>query len=172
MKQELRKQMRALAGSAATDSSHARAALAEWLDHHPERRTIAVFSALPGEVDLSELTAGRPDRRWVYPKVRGEELSLHAIRDPEAELVPGAFGIREPRPDLTSIPLEMIDAFLCPGLAFDRRGGRLGRGKGFYDRLLENARTDALKIGVCFPWQIVDDTFAEPHDIAMDAVLF
>lgn len=163
--------MRALARTADPDSGRARAALAHWLEEHPQLRTIAVFSALPGEVDLSGLCAARTDLRWVYPKVSGDDLSFHHVRDADRELVAGAFGIREPRPDLTAVAVETIDAFLCPGLAFDKRGGRLGRGKGFYDRLLANARTDALKVGVCFPWQIVDDTFAEPHDIAMDAVV-
>lgn len=164
--------MRALAGTAHADPSQVCAALEAWLNEHPERQSIAVFSALPGEVDLSALTAARTDRHWLYPKVNGDSMSFHPIRDPNHELVTGAFGIREPRPDLTCVPPQTIDAFFCPGLAFDARGGRLGRGKGFYDRLLENARPDALRIGVCFPWQIVEDTFAEAHDIAMDAVVF
>ena len=83
----------------------------------------------------------------------------------------GAFGVREPSPDMPVIPLDQIDAFLCPGLAFDPRGGRLGRGRGFYDRMLAGARPDALRIGVCFPWQIVPDVFPEAHDVFMDGIL-
>lgn len=163
--------MHALAEESPRDSAAVCTHLDHWLAEHPTLQNIAVFAALPGEVDLTEWVTARPTIRWVFPKVRGKHLTFHQIHDPENDLVTGAFGIREPRPDLTEVAVETIDAFFCPGLAFDPRGGRLGRGKGFYDRLLAKARPDALKIGVCFPWQIVDDTFAEPHDIAMDAVV-
>jgi len=153
------------------DSHQPAAALGRWLSDHPVPRTIAVFSALPDEVDLSEIIARNADRRWVYPRVTGDHLTFHAVVTPEADLVIGAFGIREPSPTLAEIPIREIDAFLCPSIAFDPRGGRLGRGRGFYDRILAAARPDALKIGVCFPCQIVPDTFPEPHDIPMDAVI-
>jgi len=93
------------------------------------------------------------------------------VENPDAQLMPGAFGVREPSPDLPVIPVKRIDAFLCPGLAFDPHGARLGRGRGFYDRMLSKARPGALKIGVCFPWQIVPDVFPEAHDVIMDEVL-
>lgn len=163
--------MRALAKEAPTDSGEVCASLGRWLEAHPALRTLAVFAALPGEVDLAEWVAARPDLRWVYPKVTGSHLTFHEVAHPAKHLVPGSFGIPEPHHDLRDVPVESIDAFLCPGLAFDARGGRLGRGKGFYDRLLAKARPDALKVGVCFPWQIVDDTFPEPHDVMMDAVI-
>jgi len=164
--------MRSLANASSQDSAAVCARLDRWLTEHPTLRTIAVFAALPGEVDLTDWISARPGIRWVFPKVIGNHLTFHPIRDPGNDLVSGAFGIREPHPDLTEVPVESIDAFLCPGLAFDNHGGRLGRGKGFYDRLLASARPDALKVGVCFPWQVVDDTFAEPHDFAMDALVF
>ena len=147
------------------------AAVGCWLDAHPGLRTIAVFSALPGEVDLTEATARHNDRRWVYPRIAGDDLIFQVVIDPDADLSPGTMGILEPSPHLPQVRIAEIDAFLCPGLAFDTRGGRLGRGRGFYDRMLAGARQDALKMGVCFPQQIVPDTFAQAHDIAMDGVL-
>lgn len=153
------------------DSLPVRRALHDWLSEHPEPRTIAVFAALPGEPDLADLIAAHPERRWVYPRVDGSDLVFHQVKHPASELVPGAFRILEPSPALATVPLREIDAFLCPGLAFDPHGGRLGRGKGFYDRMLASARADALKIGVCFPCQIVPDTYPESHDIRMDAVV-
>jgi len=96
---------------------------------------------------------------------------FHAVKNPDLELVPGAFGILEPSPTLPVVDLAKIDVFLCPGLAFDSHGGRLGRGRGYYDRLLARARPDAYKIGVCFPHQLVPETFTEPHDIHMDLVI-
>jgi 5-formyltetrahydrofolate cyclo-ligase len=130
-----------------------------------------VFHALPGEVDLTEITLRHGGRRWAYPRIAGDDLVFHVVEDPASDLTPGTMGIFEPLADLPQVAIDEIDAFLCPGLAFDKRGGRLGRGKGFYDRMLARARPDALKIGVCFPEQLVPDAFAEAHDIAMDGVL-
>lgn len=153
------------------DSRAVGAALDRWLVGHPELRTIAVFAALPGEVDLTELIARHPECRWAYPRVVGATLVFHGVRDPAADLTSGAFGIREPAPTMAVIPLAEIDAFLCPGLAFDAQGGRLGRGRGFYDRVLAGARPAALKVGVCFARQIVATTFPEAHDVPMDVVI-
>lgn len=136
----------------------------------PDLKTISAFAALPGEVDLSELIRISPERCWVFPRVCGEELKFHVVGNPDSDLVKGTMGIQEPLEHLQSVPITKIDAFLCPGLAFDHSGGRLGRGRGFYDRVLSRARPDALKIGVCFPHQIVLDAFMEPHDVRMDMI--
>jgi 5-formyltetrahydrofolate cyclo-ligase len=148
-------------------SDKACAALETWLLAHPALHTVAVYSPLPGEVDLSAILLLRADTRWVYPKVRGTDLTFHSGLD----FVYGAFGILEPAAGSPEVALADIDAFICPGLAFDPRGGRLGRGRGFYDRMLAKARPDALKLGVCFEIQWVTDTFPEPHDVLMDHVI-
>lgn len=148
-------------------------ALHLWLADRPHLKTIAVFSPLPGEIDLSDFIARHPEIRWAYPRVIDDHfLEFHEVRNPAVDLFPGIFSILEPSPSLPEIQPADIDAFICPGLAFDPNGGRLGRGKGYYDRILEKSRSDALKIGVCFPEQLVPDTFSEPHDIRMDAVIF
>jgi len=150
------------------DFSPACSALDHWLTRHPTCKTIATYSALPGEVDLTLISSQHPNRRWVYPKVASSHLTFHHA----TVLEPGAFGILEPSADSHEVPLQEIDAFLCPGLAFDLFGNRLGRGLGFYDRLLSHARSDAFKIGICFPFQIVSDLFHETHDVKMDQVLY
>lgn len=170
-KDRLRAAMRRLLREQSADSAALHPAIGRWLAAHPERQTIAVFSALPGEVDLTEIIAANPGRRWVWPRVEADDLHFHQVENPDLQLMPGAFGVREPSPGLPVIPVDGIDAFFCPGLAFDRRGGRLGRGRGFYDRMLAKAQPGALKIGLCFPWQIVTDTFSEEHDVHMDEVL-
>jgi 5-formyltetrahydrofolate cyclo-ligase len=171
LKNALRSTMRRVLRENAPDSLPVRRALEEWLSQRPGLRTIAIYAALPGEPDLAELTAAHAERRWVYPRVDGDALVFHHVTNPANDLTPGAFGIFEPSPTLAILPLEQIDAFICPGLAFDSHGGRLGRGKGFYDRMLSTARADALKIGVCFACQMVPDTHSETHDILMDAVV-
>lgn len=147
-------------------------ALVTRLSISPDLRTVAIFAALPGEPDLLPLPGRIPGRRWVFPRVNGaSSLGFHLVADPYTELVPGAFGIREPSPGMPEIPVGEIDAFLCPGLAFDPHGGRLGRGRGFYDRILSLARPDALRIGVCHGFQIVPDTFPQAHDMLMHEVI-
>ena len=71
------------------------------------------------------------------------------------EIVAGQFRVREPKPDCEKIPLNKIDLVLVPGVAFDLRGNRLGRGRGFYDRLLAEIR--GVKCGVAFDEQVVDE---------------
>jgi 5-formyltetrahydrofolate cyclo-ligase len=171
-KSKLRSTMRRLIHAQTPDSRALKAALGRWLAQHPAVTTIAAFSALQGEPDLADFITSHPSHRWVYPRVSGDYLVFHHVPDPASGLRPGAFGILEPDPALPEIQTPDIDAFICPGLAFDPRGGRLGRGRGFYDRMLAIARPDALRIGVCFPWQMVPDTCSEPHDVPMDQVLF
>lgn len=142
-----------------------------WIVEHPECRNIAIYSALPGEIDLTPLVKLHPERRWHYPRVDGANLRFFWVHDPETELEPGNFGILEPTAALPEIELHDIDVFFCPGMAFETNGARLGRGAGFYDRMLTSSRKNACKIGVCFPCQIVPDTFSEPHDIPMQQVI-
>jgi len=163
--------MRQLIPHLPTDPQPVCTALETWLHRHPHLRTIAAFSALPGEVCLMRWITRHPEIHWAFPRVSGADLVFHPIQNPPSELLPGNFGIPEPSPTLPEISTREIDAFLCPGLAFDATGGRLGRGMGFYDRTLSTARPDALKIGVCFAAQLVPDTFSESHDVRMDHVI-
>jgi 5-formyltetrahydrofolate cyclo-ligase len=90
---------------------------------------------------------------------------------PHMRLVTGRFNIREP---LEQIPVMSwdVDAFILPGLAFDKQGGRLGYGKGIYDEILFRANPSALKIGICYDWPILDDPLPlDPHDMRVDWVV-
>lgn len=147
------------------------AAVRRWLAGHPGLRTVAAYAAMADEVDLLPLLAALPERRWLMPRVVGDDLVFHRVIDPALDLTAGAFGIREPRADLPQVPVAEIDALLCPGLAFDSNGGRLGRGRGFYDRVLAQARPDALRVGVCHPLQRVPDTYPAGHDVPMHLVI-
>lgn len=151
----------------APTSASPETSLHQWLSHHPEVRTIAIYSPLAGEIDLSGTVRRHPDLKWVFPKVCGDELTFHTGEN----LRPGAFGILEPAAGSPEVPITHIDAFVCPGLAFDPKGGRLGRGRGFYDRMLSNIQPGAWKIGICWSFQIVPDTFPESHDIPMNLVI-
>ena len=153
------------------DGDAVRKAVAAWLRGQTGLRTVASYAALPGEVDLLPLLAAFPERRWVLPRVEGDNLAWHEVRDPERELAAGAFGVREPLASLPRLAAAEVDLWLCPGLAFDDNGGRLGRGRGYYDRALAAARPDAPRVGVCHPHQRVPDVLAEPHDVHMPLVI-
>lgn len=79
-------------------------------------------------------------------------------------LAPGPFGALEPAVDLP-VPLNRLDVIVVPALGFDTRGRRLGRGKGFYDRLLSEAT--GVKCGICFEEQILPEIPVEPHDVGV-----
>ena len=85
------------------------------------------------------------------------------------DLVSGAYGILEPNVDAPIINPSLLDVVIVPGSVFDKNGYRTGYGGGYYDRFLEN--TDAIRVGVCFDFQLVDDVFPENHDKRMDFII-
>jgi len=104
---------------------------------------------------------------WSEFDKRYQLCELH----PRMKLVTGRLGIREPMEQVPVMSWD-VDAFVLPGLAFDTRGGRLGFGKGIYDDILFRANPSAIKIGICYDWQILDDQLPlEPHDMRVDWVV-
>ena len=93
---------------------------------------------------------------------------MRRVASPD-ELAPGKFGVLEPASDAPESPGNW-DLILVPGMAFDRRGGRLGRGRGYYDRFLSIHR-DILRVGICFDEQLVSSVPSEDHDIRMHALI-
>jgi len=171
-KSTMRRDMRAVLREMRHPLPDVAGSIAAWLRAHPALHRITVFAALSGEPDLMPLLSTLPDRHWCFPRVTdAHRLTFHEIQEPAISLRTATFGILEPTPETPEIAIHEIDAFICPGLAFDLGGGRLGRGRGYYDRMLSACRTDAIKIGACFACQIVDHTFTEAHDIPMDVVI-
>lgn len=128
-----------------------------------------LYHSLRDEVD----THGFIEKWWtrkriLLPVVVGDDLELRRYTGADS-LAIGAYGISEPvgKPfaDYGSITLAVI-----PGVAFDAAGNRLGRGRGYYDRFLPRI-PNACKVGVCFPFQLVDAVPAEPFDIRMDIII-
>ena len=133
-----------------------------------EARTVLLYHSLPDEPDTHAFIrqwTGR--KRILLPVVVGDDLELRAYAGDET-LQTGAFRIAEPTGKAFT-DYAAIDLAIVPGMAFDRRGNRLGRGKGYYDRLLP--RLVAYKIGLCFPFQMVEDIPAEAHDVRMDEIV-
>ncbi len=107
------------------------------------------------------------EKRIVLPVVVGDELELRLYTGPQ-DLVVGSYGIAEPVGTLFT-EYSSIDLVIVPGLAFDKAGRRLGRGKGYYDKLLPHIA--APKLGICFPFQLVEEVPAEAFDFRMDGVI-
>lgn len=169
-KEALREKLRQRIAGNSGDSSGIVRQVVEYLDDHPQIRVVALFAPMHGEVDLLALVSD-PKRDWVFPKVTGDLLTFHHVRNLNQDLFRGAYGILEPTISQPLVFTDEIDLFLCPGLGFDTRGGRIGRGKGFYDKVLAEARGDAIRLGICFAHQLVNEVVMDNHDIRMDGVI-
>ena len=128
---------------------------------------ILMYHSLPDELSTHRfLDKWNGRKRFFLPRVNGVNLEILPYDESRLEL--GAFHIEEPTGENT-VSADEIELVIVPGVAYDRRGNRLGRGKGFYDRLL--ASTRATKVGVGYEFQMVDEIPAEPHDVKMDMVI-
>jgi len=128
---------------------------------------ILLYHSLPDELSTARFIEKWHERKHFFlPRVNG--VNLEILPYDRSRLHIGAFNIEEPDGD-DVVPVEHIEMIIVPGVAFDRNGNRVGRGKGFYDRLL--AETRALKIGVGYDFQLVDEIDAEPHDVRVDIVI-
>ena len=100
------------------------------------------------------------------------EMNLMKVDNFEKELIPGPRGVPEPDASRCKIvPLERIDIALIPGLAFDEKGGRIGSGKGYYDRLIPRLAITTRKVALTFEEQIVPQVPMESHDKHVDIII-
>jgi 5-formyltetrahydrofolate cyclo-ligase len=153
------------------------AALVESLEPWRAAREVLVYFAFKGEVDTAALLEGLWKRgvRVLAPRCHSSQAGVLDIACVTclSELVPGAYGILEPHPGRCP-PLEYCapDAALIPAVAFDRRGGRLGFGQGYYDRLLAGPGfADTYLIGLAHPFQVLDVLPLDPWDRPVHAVV-
>ncbi|MBU3665761.1 MAG: 5-formyltetrahydrofolate cyclo-ligase [Chthoniobacterales bacterium] len=173
-KAELRRIMREqLAGmtpaACAAASESIRTSIAS-LPRWQAARTIAAYAALPGEPDLQPLQ-WTDSKKVLLPRIEDDRLVFHAVQNAD-QLKRGAFGVMEPDPaQCPAVDTREMEIIFVPGLAFTSDGARLGRGRGFYDRLLADLPKTVLRAGVCFPCQISPELPAEPHDQEVDLVL-
>ena len=131
-----------------------------------------LFASIAGEISTRPVLdcARAAGRRLLWPRVNPQgELEFAACPGWEA-LRPGRYGVLEPPAELAAEPLGPDVLVLVPGLAFDRTGGRLGRGGGHYDRALARRR-GARSFGTGFAFQVVEELPLEPWDARVDALL-
>jgi 5-formyltetrahydrofolate cyclo-ligase len=152
------------------------ARLRDW-DAFRTAGTVALFCGTREEIDTEIVIrhALAEGKTVLLPRLRDDAggkstMFLAAIRDYDRDLIEGAFGILEPRGDLPEEASPRPDLILVPGTAFDERGGRVGRGKGFYDRFLEGQT--GTRAGLAFEVQILRKKLPlEAHDQLLDALV-
>lgn len=129
--------------------------------------SILMYHSLPDELSTHKfLKKWKDKKRFFLPRVNGADLEILPFDESRLEL--GAFHIEEPTGNYT-VDISEIELIIVPGIAYDHKGNRLGRGKGFYDRLLIGSK--ATKIGIGYDFQIMDQIPSEPHDVKMDIVI-
>ena len=147
------------------------------LPQYARARTVLCYVSFRSEVSTHAFIARMWDdrKRVVVPYCTGQHLELFCLNGFD-DLSPGTLGILEPKPELRGqdqrrAQVQELDLLVIPGLAFDRHGGRVGYGKGYFDRLLPGARADALLAAVAFECQLFDAVPVQPYDVRVDAVV-
>lgn len=136
-------------------------------DFFIKAKNVLIYNSLPDELSTKSVIS-----RWhrvkniFLPRVNGDNLEILPYDANLLEI--GSFNIYEPMGENT-YDISIIDMIIVPAIAYDRNGNRIGRGKGYYDRLLQKA--SALKIGVGYDFQLISHINSEPHDIPVDIIV-
>ena len=171
-KMELRTRMRAAFES--TARATASGIICEKLRVLPQwqrAKTVMGYAPMGDEPDIEPLLC--VTRATALPRWTTGGYTPAQITNLQTDLCQGQFGVREPIPECPSMSWAEIDVILVPGLAFDGAGNRLGRGGGYYDRLLDCVRAagPVTAVGVCFEWQLQEDVPVTSHDQQLDLVV-
>ena len=135
--------------------------------------TVMVYMALPQEVQtMPIITQARQLQKCVaVPVIRGQALVAVALSEGPTQLRRSRFGILEPCGTPRVIHPQEIGCIAVPGIAFDARGGRLGFGKGYYDRFLRQLPATTYRCGLAFGLQVVPCVPQAPHDVCMHGIV-
>jgi len=179
-KQRLRRAMRLrLAQVTPSEANAAGVSIAEHLVHTDLWRLasrVALFASRADEADMSPLAerALTDAKPVLLPRILTTGTLEFASLHPHVGLLEGRFGVLEPPEDSPGLELTSDDLVLVPGLAFDRQGGRLGRGRGYYDRGLairRESESGPLLIGVGFAFQLVERVPMTALDVRLDGLV-
>lgn len=172
LRKQLLEQRSCLADAEASALAAAAQALVLGLEQFNKAQALALYAPIRGEVDTAEIqhAALAAGKCLCYPRIDQEHLGFFQVKC-AAELVLGHFGILEPGPASRELAPEDLDLILLPGVAFDRRGFRLGYGRGFYDRFLTKSQFSGVKVGFGYNFQLLDCLPVERHDQPMDLLV-
>ncbi len=173
-KAEVRKQMRALKAAVPPEEKLRRSRIVmQRLEQSPDfaaADVVLLYWSMADEVQTHEFV-----ERWyrkktlLLPCVDGDDLRLRQYTGPQCLVAGEQFGIGEPSGEEWT-DLAAVQLIAVPGVAFDPTGNRMGRGRGFYDRMLKST-PNAVKIGLAYDFQMLDSIPTEPHDVCMHRVL-
>lgn len=133
-------------------------------------RIIAIYYPMANEIDLSELLEEK-FKTWVIPKALGASVMVFFETNNFQDLTPGRYGVMEPPSSNRFIKKDAIDLVITPALAFDKNKYRLGRGGGYYDKLLSELPETSTTIGICFKELNKDQLPTEDHDKPVDILI-
>lgn len=169
-KASIRKQIKAKKASLSAEDKLREAELVlqsiEDMPCFQKAKSVLMYYSLPDELPTHSFVQKWSTEKKVYlPRVVGDDLEIAIYGELATE---GKYGIEEP----TTAPVspEVVDLVIVPAVALDTHGNRLGRGKGYYDRLLPRC-PQAYKIGVALECQLLEDLPVDPFDVPLDAVL-
>lgn len=173
-KKELRREMKARVAAMGEESKKSEARRLfdklELLPEFQESQSILLYWSLPDEPCSHEfLSKWREKKNLLLPAVIGDELELRRYKG-DSDLAVGAFGIKEPIGE-PFFDYDKVELALVPGLSFDAAGYRLGRGKGYYDRLLPHLMR-ATTIGICFECQFENSLPHDEWDVPLKRILY
>ena len=135
--------------------------------------SVMLYLSMRSEVETTDLLEGvlNSGKRICAPVINTEQVRLtpRRIQNPNTELVRHRYGMLEPKDACPIFPTEHLQLIVVPGIAFDRKGYRLGYGKGFYDRFLTKC-PHAIPIGLAYHVQIVEDTFPQAWDVPVQHI--
>ncbi|EYE89205.1 5-formyltetrahydrofolate cyclo-ligase [Fervidicella metallireducens AeB] len=136
-----------------------------------DKNNLMLYYSFRNEVDTLDIIEEcfRCGKNVILPKTIKETTTILPCKiDSVLELIKGEYGIMEP-PEKEIFSKNNIDIIFVPGVAFDKRGYRIGYGAGYYDRFLRDFK--GIKVGMCFEFQVLDDVFPEEHDVSMDYLI-
>ena len=135
-------------------------------------RRVAAYVALVDEVPTRAILDAvlASGRALLLPRMAARRLEFAPVAD-LASLCRGGFGVLEPQVSSRAVELTPLDLVFVPGVAFDRRGGRLGRGGGYYDRAFPPASAAPVLLGVALSFQLVDAVPLGPFDRRVDGIV-
>jgi 5-formyltetrahydrofolate cyclo-ligase len=173
LRRQVREKVATLGERERANASIQACALLKGQEHWIRAQSIMFYAPLANELDVWPLLteALSMGKAVALPRFFREQGVYGAcqIRELSLDIRPGEFAIREPASHCAALEPSALDLVLVPGVAFDRHGRRLGRGKGFYDRLLVLIK--GATCGVSFDEQVVDEIPVEPHDVRLNCIL-
>ncbi|MDH5174398.1 MAG: 5-formyltetrahydrofolate cyclo-ligase [Elusimicrobiota bacterium] len=145
-------------------------------------KTVMFYVSFRNEVATGKMmrNAMKLKKRIAVPVVHGEKIVAYEIKNPKKELSKGSFGIREPKKEFRRrVNRKEIDLVVVPGVVFDKRGGRLGYGRGYYDRFLGSKSTKVTMnrshqcalVGLAFDLQIAREIPLKRKDVKVDKIV-